>query len=65
MSRYCEGISKKYCVIWPCVSALNVPPVIAVVSANCDAVIVLLPRNSMCSCACAIPVIGSSCAPAK
>ena len=65
MSRYCEGISKKYCVISFCVSALNVPPVIAVVSANCDAVSVLLPRNSMCSWACAIPVIGSSSEPTR
>ncbi len=65
MSRSWAGISKKKWVTSLSVFALNVPPVTAVVAANCEASSVFEPRNIMCSCACARPVIGSSSAPAR
>ena len=65
MSRSCVGISKKNWVTSFSVSALSVPPVTAVVSENGDAPSVRLPRKSMCSCACAVPVTASSSAPAR
>ncbi len=58
MSRYCDGIEKKNCVTSFCVSASLLPPVIAEMSESCDSLIVLLPRNIMCSVACAKPSIG-------
>ena len=54
-SRFSAGVVKKYCVTACCVSALSSPPNAAEMAASWSADKPGLPRNIMCSVACAVP----------
>ena len=53
--RSCAGVSKKYCVTLCVVWALKLPPRLAAIAASWSLLSPGLPRNIMCSSACAVP----------